>query len=179
MNTEELPQTVGAEDWSRLMREGRDLLTHLLDIEVPVISAINGPVYIHSELPVLGDIVLAAETAEFADLTHVVYGVVPGDSVHVIWPMLLGPNRVRYFLLTGQRLSAAQALEWGVVSEVLPKEKLLARAWELATELEKKPVVALRNTRLALTQQIKKRLLDELGYGLALEGMAILGGRAP
>lgn len=179
MNVEELPTTVGGAEWSRLMREGRELLMGFLDIEVPVISAINGPVHIHAQLPVLADIVLAAESAEFADGAHFAHGVVPGDSVHVVWPMLLGVNRARYFLLTGQRISAREALALGVVNEVLRPERLRERAWELAADLEKKSAVVLRNTRTALTQAIKQRMFAELGHGLALEGLAILGSQVP
>ena len=144
-----------------------------------MISAINGPVHIHAQLPVLADIVLAAESAEFADGAHFSYGVVPGDSVHVVWPMLLGVNRARYFLLTGQRISAREALTLGVVNEVLKSERLRERAWELAADLEKKSAVVLRNTRTALTQEIKQRMLAELGHGLALEGLTILGAQVP
>jgi enoyl-CoA hydratase/carnithine racemase len=179
MNMNELPASVGVGEWSRLMREGRDLLMNLLDIEVPVIGAVNGPAYIHSQLPVLSDIVLASTNAEFADLAHFMYGVVPGDSVHVVWPMLLGMNRGRYFLMTGQKILAQDALQLGVVSEVLEPERLLARAWELAAEIEKKPAAALRGTRLALTQHLKKRLLEELGHGLALEGLGAVAYHAP
>lgn len=179
MNLNELPTSVGVGEWSRLMREGRDLLMNLMDIEVPVIGAVNGPAYIHSQLPVLSDIVLASTNAEFADLAHFLYGVVPGDSVHVVWPMLLGINRARYFLMMGQKIPAPDALRLGVVSEVLEPDELLARAWELAAELEKKPAAALRGTRLALTQHLKKRLLDELGHGLALEGLGAVAARAP
>ncbi len=174
MDPQELPSGPGGPDWTRLMREGRDLLTNFLDIGVPVVSAVNGPVYIHSELPVLADVVLASATAEFADLAHFAYGVVPGDGVHVVWPMLLGPNRGRYFLLTGQRIGADEARALGVVSEVLPPEGLEARSWELAAAIAGKPEAVLRGTRTVLTHGLRKRLLEELGPGLALEGLALL-----
>ena len=106
-------------DWDKTYWEGKRLLINLLDIEVPVIGAVNGPATIHAEIPVMSDIVLASETATFQDGPHFPRGVVPGDGVHVIWPLLLGQNRGRYFLLTGQILSAQQALDLGVVSEVL------------------------------------------------------------
>lgn len=170
MNMAELPSEP---DWYRLMREGKDLLMNLLDIEVPVIGAVNGPAFIHAQLPVLSDIVIASERAVFADVAHFVSGVVPGDSAHVVWPMLLGPNRGRYFLLTGQRIPATEALALGVVNEVVPHERLIARAWELACDLAKQPIQTLRYSRIALTQPIKRRLLGELGYGLALEGLGI------
>ena len=110
---------------------------NLLDIEVPVIAAVNGPVNIHAEIAVLSDIVLAADHAAFADAPHFPNGLVPGDGVHVIWPYLLGRNRGRYFLLTGQRLSAQEALQLGVVSEVMPASRLLPRARELARQILK------------------------------------------
>jgi enoyl-CoA hydratase/carnithine racemase len=174
LNPDENPSTITATTWARLMREGRDLLLRLLDVEVPVIAAVNGPVHIHSELPVLADIVLAAETAEFADRVHFAYGVVPGDGVHVVWPMLLGPNRARHFLLTGRAIGAQEAQTLGVVAEVLPVAKLQERAWELGAAFERKPLLALRNTRLALTRRIRRELNDDLDLGLALEGLGLL-----
>ena len=162
------------EEWSRLMHEGRDLIMNLLDIEVPVITAVNGPAHIHAQLAVLGDVVLAAQEAEFADLAHFPSGVVPGDSAQVVWPMVLGPNRGRYFLMTGQRIGAVEAQALGVVAEVLPRDRLMPRAWELAAEFAAKPAVTLRNTRAAFTHPLKKRMLEELSRGLALEGLGIL-----
>jgi len=150
------------------------LLENLLAIPVPIIAAVNGPALIHAELAVLSDIVLAAEHAEFADLAHGPTGVVPGDGVHIVWPMLLGPNRGRYFLLTGQRLSAEQALQLGVVSEVLPAERLMPRARELARKLAVHPARMLRHTRTLLVRDLRRRLRDEIDLGLAVEALATL-----
>ena len=174
LNPRENPSTITATNWARLMREGRELLLRLLDVEVPVIAAVNGPVHIHSELPALADIVLAAETAEFADRVHFSYGIVPGDGVHVIWPMLLGPNRARHFLLTGSAIGAREAQVLGVVAEVLPAAQLQERAWALGASFERKPMIALRNTRLALTRRLRRELNDDLDLGLALEGLGLL-----
>lgn len=176
MNPAEMPAANEDGKWSRLMREGREMLMNLMNIEVPVIAAVNGPALIHAELAVLADIVLASDSAVFADQAHMSHGVVPGDGVQTVWPMLLGVNRARYFLLTGQQIDARQALAFGVVNEVLPVDALLERARALAAELAAKPLVVLRNTRAVLTQDIKRRLHDELAYGLALEGFATLSG---
>jgi enoyl-CoA hydratase/carnithine racemase len=116
---------------------------------------------------------LAADSASFADKVHFPVGVVPGDGMHAVWTMLLGPNRGRYFLMTGQEITAQEALRLGVVGEVLPKTKLLERAWEHAHELLKKPELCLRYTRVVLTQEIKRRLLEDLSYGLMAEGLGV------
>lgn len=151
---------------------GRTLIENALAVEVPVISVVNGPCNIHSEIPLLGDIVLASDDAYFQDLPHFPRGMVPGDGQHVIWNFIVGHNRGRYFLLTGMKLSAQQALDWGAVAEVLPKENVLDRAWELAHELAKRPPLTLRHTRLLFTQELKRAFLNELNHGLARETYA-------
>ena len=115
---------------------------------------------------------LASEDATIEDSGHFTRGMVPGDGQHVLWPALVGHNRARYLLLTGKKLSAQEALEWGVVAEVLPRDRLLDRAWELARELAKRPPLALRYTRLLFTQDLKRAFLDELAHGMAREAYA-------
>jgi enoyl-CoA hydratase/carnithine racemase len=158
--------------WDEVYRDGIRLLMNLLEIGVPTIAAVNGPAHVHAELALLCDIVLASEDASFADKPHFRAGIVAGDGVHVVWPLLLGPNRGRYFLLTGQTIDAAEALSLGVVAEVLPREQLLDRAWELAADLAARPTLTLRYTREAITLELKRQLREHLGYGLALEGLA-------
>ena len=160
--------------WFRIFKEGKDLLQNLLEIEVPVIAAVNGPAWVHAELATLSDIVVASDLATFADKAHAPNGVVPGDGVHIWWQMLLGPNRARHFLLPGAEIDAQEALRLGFVAEVVPQEQTLARAWAIARELRDKPPLMLRYSRAAMTQHIKRRMLDDLGYGLMLEGMGIL-----
>lgn len=165
--------------WDTIYWEGKHLLTNLLDIEVPMIAAVNGPALRHSELPLLCDIVLASESAAFQDSAHFPTGLVPGDGMHIVYPLLLGANRGRYFLLTGQLLSAQQAQDWGLVNEVLPGSALLPRAWELAEQLARQPRLTLRYSRVVLTLDLKRRLQELLGYGLALEGLASLDTSSP
>jgi enoyl-CoA hydratase/carnithine racemase len=165
-----------AEAWDHIIWEGNRLLNQLLDIDVPMIAAVNGPASVHSELAVLCDIVLAADTVYFQDAPHFPGGLVPGDGMQVIWPLLLGPNRGRYFLLTGQKIPAAEAKALGVVGEVLAGDALLPRAYELAGQLAARNPVLLRNTRHALTRPLKRALAHDLHTGLALEALASLSG---
>jgi len=158
--------------WDHIYSDAKYLLMNLLNIEVPMIAAVNGPALIHAELAVLCDVVLASANTEFQDAPHFPNGVVPGDGVHLVWPLVLGPNRGRYFLLTGQKIGAAEALSLGVVNEVLSAEALLPRAWQLAEQIIARPALAARYTRVALIQQLKTLMLGDLGYGLALEGLS-------
>ena len=161
----------GPRQWDKTYWEGKHLLMNLLDIEVPMIAAVNGPALRHSELALLCDIVLASNEAAFQDSGHFISGLIPGDGMHVIYPMLLGLNRGRYFLLTGQTIHAQEALTLGLVNEVMPEGDLLPRAWTLAEQLAQESPLVLRYTRVLMTQYIKSLMHDILGYGLALEGL--------
>jgi enoyl-CoA hydratase/carnithine racemase len=158
--------------FDKILREGTKVLENILDIQVPMIAAINGPVTVHSEFALLCDIVIAAEDAYFQDAPHQAFGVVPGDGVHIVWPEVIGEIRGRYFLLSGQKLSAAQAQEYGAVNEVVSREALLPRAWELARYIKKQSPLTLRYTRMALSTRFRRRLQEGLSYGLALEGIS-------
>ncbi len=159
--------------WYRMIKEGKDLLMQLLDIEIPIIGVINGPATIHPEIPALSDVGLAADDAVLQD-SHLRQGVVPGDGAHVVWEHLLGPNRSRYFFYSEQIMTAQEAKAAGVVSEILPRNELLPRAWELAGRLAKKPLQTLHYTRTILTQPIKQKMLSDLGYGWAVEALSVL-----
>jgi enoyl-CoA hydratase/carnithine racemase len=158
-------------DWDRILHDGRRLLNNLLEVNVPVVSAVNGPVRFHSEIPVMSDVVLAAEHALFQDL-HYTSGVVPGDGVHVVWTHVLGPNRGRYFLLTGQELDARTARDFGVVNEVLPASALMNRAREVAEMLAARPFLTRRYARDVLNVEFRRLLHQGIGYGLGLQGLA-------
>lgn len=160
------------ETYDPIFWESKQLLPHLLAIEAPVIAAINGPAVRHAEIPLLADIVLASEDTYFQDTAHFPGGMVPGDGMHIVMPLLMGLNRGRYFLLTGQKVTAEEARTMGLVAEVLPAEKLLDRARELARLLLQQPKLVRRYTRIALTEEIRHRMQGLLAYGLALEGIA-------
>jgi enoyl-CoA hydratase/carnithine racemase len=158
--------------YDKIYREGKKVLMNILDVEVPLIAAVNGPVRLHSEYILLADIVLATPATLFQDKPHFEFGIVPGDGVNLLWPEVIGSVRGRYFLLTRQELDAETAKEWGVVNEILPAGDLLRRAHEIAEGLAKLPPLTTRYTRIALTQKLRRIVDEGVGYSLALEGIS-------
>jgi len=135
--------------YDKILREGRKVLSNILDIEVPMISALNGPVLLHSEYALLTDIILATPQTVFQDKPHFEFGIVPGDGVNLLWPEVIGSIRGRYFILTRQLLDAQTAKDWGVVNEIVPADRLLARAHEIADAIAALPPLTSRYTRIA------------------------------
>lgn len=158
--------------YDKIYREGKKVLMNILDIEVPLIAAVNGPARLHSEYILLADIVLATPATIFQDKPHFEFGIVPGDGVHLLWQEAIGTVRGRYFILTRQQLDAETARQWGAVNEIVPADRLLPRAREIAEELAKLPPLTTRYTRIALTQRLRRIVDEGVGYGLALEGIS-------
>ena len=103
------------------------LVHALLDIEVPMIAAVNGPAKRHADLALMCDIVIAADDVTFEDTAHFTNGsIVPGDGINVVYTLLLGLNRARYLMLTGQVLTAKEAKDLGLVAELMPREQAAA-----------------------------------------------------
>lgn len=158
--------------YDKIYREGKKVLMNVLDIEVPLIAAVNGPVRLHSEYVLLADIVLATPSTVFQDKPHFEFGIVPGDGVNLLWQEVIGTIRGRYFILTRQELDARTAKEWGAVNEIVAPDKLLPRARQIAEELAKLPPLTTSYTRIALTQKLRRIIDEGVGYGLALEGIS-------
>ncbi len=158
--------------YDKIYREGKKVLMNILDIEAPMIAALNGPVRLHTEYVLLCDIVLATPETVFQDKPHFDFGVVPGDGVNLLWPEVIGSVRGRYFLLTRQELDAETAKAWGAVNEIVPADRLLVRAHAIADRLVTLPPLTTRYTRVALTQKLRRIVDAGIGYGLALEGIS-------
>ena len=156
--------------WSQVHDEGVQILENLANIRVPVIAAIEGRAYVHSEYALLANVIVAGEGATFNDVPHFAGGIVPGDGIFTAWSYRAGAGRAEAFLLNPQPLSAKTVHEWGVVAEVVANGKALARARELALLYLKAPEVTRRNTRAHFIQPLKERIVREVGYGLSFEG---------
>jgi enoyl-CoA hydratase/carnithine racemase len=156
--------------FSRIHDEGVQVLENIANIRDPVIAAVEGRAHIHSDYALLASVIVAAEDATFQDVGHFAVGVTPGDGIFTTWSYRAGAGRAEAFLLNPQPLSACAAYEWGVVAEVVPSGKALARARELADLYLRAPEVTRRNTRIHFIQPLKERIVREVGYGLSLEG---------
>src|SRR5438552_13634046 len=157
-------------EWSQVHDEGVQVLENIANIRVPVIAAIEGRAYIHSDYALLANVIVAAEGATFQDVGHYAVGVAPGDGIFTTWSYRAGAGRAEAFLLNPQPLPARTAYEWGVVAEVVPNGKAVARARELAELYLKAPEVTRRDTRIHFIQPLKERIVREVGYGLSVEG---------
>src|ERR1700723_1147277 len=113
--------------WSQIHDEGVQVLENMANIRVPVIAAIEGRAHIHSEYALLANVVVAAEGATFQDVGHFAAGVVPGGGIFTAWSYRAGAGRAEAFLLNPQPLPATVAHQGGVVAEVVPDGRALAR----------------------------------------------------
>ena len=156
--------------WSRIHDEGVQVLENIANIRVPVIAAVEGRAHIHSDYALLASVIVAAEGATFQDVGHFAVGLrrVTGFLRHGV----IGLDQVepRHSCSIHSRCPARTAYEWGVVAEVVPNGKAVARARELADLYLRAPEVTRRNTRIHFIQPLKERIVREVGYGLSLEG---------
>jgi len=135
---------------TRMLSEMSDLVYNLANCEKPVISAING-VAVGAGLVValLADISICASDARLGD-GHVRLGVAAGDHAAIIWPLLCGMARAKYYLMTGEMVSGEEAERIGLVSKALPKDEVLPEALRIAEHLATGPQLAIRLTKRAL-----------------------------
>jgi len=153
----------------RSLRLARRLVDDMLSMPLPVVAAVNGPaVGLGCTVTTLCDIVFMADTAFLAD-THVSVALVAGDGGAVTWPAMTSLLRAKQYLLTGDRLPAAAAVELGLANFVVPADQLLAEATAFAHRLAAQPPQAVQETKALLNQQLRANAVKALGYGLAAE----------
>lgn len=134
-------------------------------IDTPTIAAVNGPGF-HTEFALLCDITLCTPGTVFSD-PHFAVGQAPGDGQGLALQGLLGVKRAAYAMYTGQQISAQTALEWGLVNEVVPDDRLMPRAHEIAAMMMKAPRSTRRLTHAIAQRPWKRLLVEDEGYGLA------------
>ena len=158
----------------RIQKEAADIVYRLLALEKPVISAING-VAVGAGLAValMADISVMAETAKFTD-GHVKLGVGAGDHAAIIWPLLCGMSKAKYYLMTAEFINGVEAERMGMVSLCLPLEEVLPKAMEIADKLAAGSQQAIRGTKSTLNgwMQMAAPIFDN---SLRMEMLCFLG----
>jgi enoyl-CoA hydratase len=133
----------------------RSLFWSLLELDVPVVAAVNGPaVGAGATLALLSDIVLMAEDTYLAE-PRVGIGLVPGDGAAILWPLLAGVPAARAYLLSGDRLPAEEAFRLGLIHRVVPRDDLFTEAMALAHRLAALSDHSVRATKRALNRQVE------------------------
>jgi len=159
----------GLGDLEPVRQDGKAIVWDLLDVEIPIVAALNGPaVGLGASIALLCDVLFMADTASIAD-PHVRVGIVAGDGGTAIWPLVLGPARAKEFLLTGDKVEAADALRMGLVNRVVPAAELMTAARAFADRLAAGAPLALRYTKLAINQWIKSVANTSFDVATALE----------
>jgi enoyl-CoA hydratase len=152
-----------------LRRDAKQLVWDLLDVEVPIVAAVNGHAMgLGASIALLCDVIFMADTATIGD-PHVRVGIVAGDGGVAIWPLAVGPARAKEYLLTGDPLSAQEAERIGLVNRVVPAAELHAQAMAFAARLAAGAPLAVRYTKLAVNKLVKDALNVAFDASTALE----------
>ncbi|HTM40771.1 MAG TPA: enoyl-CoA hydratase/isomerase family protein [Terriglobales bacterium] len=154
-------------------KDGRINVSALInDLEIPTIGVLNGPGF-HTEICLMCDLTICSEDAIIYDL-HYDIGSVPGDGIHCCFQELLGVKRAAYALLTGEAIDAKKALEYGMVNEVVPRAKLVERAYQLADHIMTQPRTTRRLTTQIVRRPWRQRITNDLDGGFGIQMFAHL-----
>ena len=163
---------------AQVMKEAGDIVYNITNLDKPVVSAING-VAVGAGLAValMADISIMSETARITD-GHVRLGVGAGDHAAIIWPLLCGLAKAKYYLLTADFIDGKEAERIGLVSMCVPPEEVMSKALEVATKLATGPQLAIRWTKRALNHWVRQAgpIFD---HSLALEMLSFFSNDVP
>ena len=164
-----LPTLRGPERLDTVRRHAKQLVYDFLDVEVPIVAALNGPALgFGASIALLCDIIFMAESAVIAD-PHVQIGVVAGDSGTFTWPLAIGPARAKEYLMTGDRVTSSDAYRMGMVNRVVPDDEILEQATAFAHRLAAGPPLATRATKLCVNKLIKQAMSTAFETATAME----------
>lgn len=152
-----------------LRRDAKQLIWDLLDVELPIVAAVNGHAMgLGASIALLCDVIFMADTASIGD-PHVRVGIVAGDGGTAIWPLAVGPALAKQYLLTGDPVTAADAERMGLVNRAVPAADLHRTALEFAQRLAAGAPLAVRYTKLAVNKLVKDALNISFDAATALE----------
>jgi enoyl-CoA hydratase len=140
---------------ARVVQEATDLVYNIINLDKPVVSAING-VAVGAGLVValLADISIIGENVRFTD-GHTKLGVVAGDHAAIVWPLLCGMAKAKYYLLTSDFIDGKEAERIGLVSMCVPMDQVVPKALEVADKLANGSQQAIRWTKKSLNNWLR------------------------
>ncbi|HEY2225724.1 enoyl-CoA hydratase/isomerase family protein [Actinomycetospora sp.] len=140
---------------SHMLTEMSELVYNIINCDKPIISAINGvAVGAGTVAALLADVAIVAEDAKIGD-GHVKLGVAAGDHAAILWPLLAGMAKSRYYLLTGEMITGAEAERIGMVAKALPRDQVLDEALRVADSLATGSQQAIRLTKRTLNNWLR------------------------
>lgn len=154
--------------------EGRRLLNSLIDMPIPIVTALQGDaIGLGATIVLATDAVVAARTAGLSD-PHVAIGLVAGDGGCLVWPTSAGMLRAKRHLLTGDKLTAEEAFTMGLVTDLVDTpDEVLPAARALAERIAALPPLAVQGTKRALNRSLQQRAGEVLDLSFALEGASM------
>ena len=157
------------------MNEARLIVDNWLDCEKPVVCAVNGyALGLGATVALMADVVYIGRSGVLGD-THVNMGIGAGDGGGVIWPMLVGPARAKYYLMTGEHIRGEEAKALGLVQDVVEDDELLDTALALAERLSNGPLGAISASKVPINKWIKHVSNLVLPLSLAMEETTMSG----
>ncbi|MDI2098700.1 enoyl-CoA hydratase/isomerase family protein [Ruicaihuangia caeni] len=157
----------------RVYSRGRHLISGMLSVEKPLIAMVNGPAAgLGATIALFCDVVFMSDAATIGD-RHVNVGLVAGDGGAVAWPLLVGPLRAKELLMTGRMLSAAEAVELGLVNRQIAADALESETLSLAREIAAQPPYAVRATKAAINRYVSAVNSQVLDASLAWERISM------
>jgi enoyl-CoA hydratase len=159
---------------SSAIRNDRRIQNSLLDLEKPIIAKVRGPaIGLGCSLALFCDFVYATPEARFAD-PHVSVGLVAGDGGAFLWPQLVGLARARRYLLTGDPVFGAEAVDIGLITAVEPDENLDQAVNELAERLVRGATYAIKWTKASINASLKVAANAVIDRAAAFENLTQL-----
>jgi enoyl-CoA hydratase/carnithine racemase len=140
----------------------------------PVIAAVNGDSFgLGTSLMAFSDMSIVAEDAKLGD-THIRIGMAAGDGGAVMFPLLIGPQKAKEYLMRGKVFTGAEAADIGLANYAFPREEVLNEALKIAREIAAQPIWAVRWSKAAVNKQIKTQVNQILELSIAYEAATML-----
>lgn len=172
-----------------VMKEASDIVYNMIGCEKPIVSAINGTaVGAGLAVALLADVSIISEKARLTD-GHTRLGVAAGDHAAIVWPLLCGPAKAKYYLMTADFIDGKEAERIGLVTFSLPPEQVLPKALSVAEALARGSQSAIRATKKSINNWLRlagpifddslaREMIGFLGAD-AKEGLAALRAKRP